>query len=364
MLYNCDSISFTPAHSYWSFMAKRKSEKPEAVKTGGKPTISDVAKLSGVSVATVSYVLNNRASEVSRATADRVLKAIQEVGYVKNLAAAALSGQMTQLIAVIIPGLYEHDVGADDHGINPFYGEFIFRLEHEARAHGYALCVHGGREKDYVRFLLQRGVDTAVLVGVSGAGLPTVLDRENIHCILYDSFGENIRHSLVRTNEVKGGYLAAERLIDLRRRRIVFAGNMETGLVNDINSMRYRGALKACEMAEVPPIEAIEVKPSFEDGFRAAEQIIEMKADGVVAPADIIAAGVIDSLLTKGIRVPEDVAVVGYDNLPIATLVRPRLTTIDQGLGDKVKAVVAMIRSRDKGQIKIMDPHVVIRESA
>ncbi len=336
---------------------------PEPIKNG-KPTIADVARRSGVSVATVSYVLNNRSSEVSRGTADKVMKAVQEIGYVKNLAAAALSGQKSKLIAVIIPGLHEHEQISDDHEINPFYGEFIFRLEHEARTHGYALCVYGGREKDYVQFLIQRNVDAAVLVGVPDAEWPAVLDRENIQGIFYDSFEEDIRHNHVRTDEVKGGYLAAERLIEIGRRKLVFAGDMQSGLVSDVNAMRYRGACKACEMAEVEPIEAIEVKTSFEEGYRAAEKIARMKANGVVAPADIIAAGLIDGLQSLGLKVPRDVAVVGYDNLPISRLVRPRLTTIDQGLADKVKTVVAMIRSRERGVVKTVDPRIVIRESA
>lgn len=349
-------------------MTPQNKENPEAVKTkrvtNGKPTISDVARLSGVSVATVSYVLNNRTSEVSTATAERVMKAVQEIGYIKNLAAASLSGQKSKLIAVIIPGIYEHETLTDEHEINPFYGEFIFRLEHEARSQGYALCVHGGMEKDYIRFLIQRNVDIAVLVGVSEAGLSATFDRENIYCILYDSFEEDIKHSHVRTNEMKGGYLAAERLIDIGRRKLVFAGDMQSGLVNDVNAMRYRGARKACEMAEAEPIEVLEVKTSYEEGVKAAEKIVKMKVTGVVAPADIIAAGILDGLQALNVRVPQDIAVVGYDNLPVSRLVRPRLTTIDQGLTEKVRAVVAMIRNREQGLIKVVDPHIVIRESA
>ncbi len=330
-----------------------------------KPTISDVARLAEVSVATVSYVLNNRTTEVSPATAERVMKAVRELNYVKNMAAASLSGQKSKLVAVIIPGIYGgQDTISDDHEINPFYGEFTFRLEHEARLHGYALCVHGGQEKDYVNFLIERSVDTAILVGVPESGLPKVLERENVYCVLYDSFEEDIRHSHVRTNEVKGGYLAAERLLDIKRRKIVFAGDLKSGRKDDVNVMRHRGAVKACELAEVDPIVAIDVSPSYEAGLKAAEEILRIGADGVVASADIIAAGIVEGLEIAGKRVPEDVAIVGYDNLPVSRLVHPQLTTIDQGLGQKVKAVVSMIRHRENGLIKIVDPKLVIRASA
>jgi LacI family transcriptional regulator len=84
----------------------------------------------------------------------------------------------------------------------------------------------------------------------------------------------------------------------------------------------------------------------------------------VAAAADIIAAGLLEGLQGRGLRVPEDVAVMGYDNLPISRLVRPRLTTIDQGLSEKVRAVMAMIHGREENLVKIVDPHLVLRESA
>jgi len=327
----------------------------------GKPTVTDVAKLANVSVATVSYVLNGRFSEVSEDTAARVRKAVKELGYVKNLAAAALSGQKTKLIAVIIPEISDLSGSSE---INPFYGEFIFRLEHIARKKGFGLCVSGGDEKDYVNFLLQRGVDTAVLVGMSEWELPSALEKNDIHCVLYDSFHDDARHSQVRTDEIKGGYLAAERLIDIRKKNIVFAGDIRSDRSVDVVSMRYRGAKKACEMADVNPIKHLEVKVSYEDGLRAADKIIAMGADGVVTTADIVAVGLMEGLQIRGVKIPGDIAVVGYDNLPISRITRPRLSTIDQGLAEKVQAVMSMIESREQGLIKIIAPNIVVRESA
>lgn len=327
----------------------------------GKPTISSVAKRAGVSVATVSYVLNGRTTEVSRETAERVMAAVQELGYVKNLAAAALSGQKTRLVAVIIPGIESIAEGGD---LNPFYGEFIFRLEHQARLRGYGLCVHGGGQRDTVNFLLQRGAETAVLVGAPDWELPAVLMENDIRCVLYDSFSEDARHSQVRTDEIRGGCLAAERLIDIRKRRLVFVGALRHDHAVDVVAMRLRGAIKACEMAEIEPIRHLEAEVSYEGGVAAAQQVVESGADGVVASADILAAGLMEGLQQRGVRIPHDIAVIGYDNLPICRFLRPRLSTIDQGLTDKVRAVMSMIESREQGLIKIISPNVVVRESA
>ena len=332
-------------------------------RSSSKPTINDVARMAGVSTATVSYVLNGHLTEVSTSTAQRVLKAVADLGYVKNLAAAALTGQKSRMIAVIIPGIYDHESASPDQEINPFYGDFIFRLESQARARGYAVCIYGGREKDFVHFLLERGVEAAVLVGLSEWDLPEVLQRQDIHCVMFDSFNDDARHSHVRTNEMKGGYLAAERLIDLGRKKIVFVGDTPVAESNNIPSLRYRGARKACEMVQMP-IQNIEARTSYEGGLEAADQIVTLGADGVVTTADILAAGILEGLHRRDVRVPDDIAVMGYDNLPVSRLTRPTLSTIDQGLTEKVKAVLELITSPKPGTARIIDPKLVLRESA
>jgi LacI family transcriptional regulator len=330
---------------------------------GAKPTINDVARLASVSTATVSYVLNGHLTEVSTETAQRVMKAVAELGYVKNLAAAALTGKKSRMIAVIIPGIYDHESASQDQEINPFYGEFAFRLESQARARGYAVCVYGGREKDFVHFLLERGVEAAVLVGLSEWDLPDVLRRQDIHCVMFDSFNDDARHSHVRTNEMKGGYLAAERLIDLGRKKIVFVGGTPAADSSNVPSLRYRGARKACEMADLP-MQNIEALTSYDAGLHAAEQVVALGADGVVTTADIIAAGLLEGLQRRGARVPDDIAVMGYDNLPISRFTKPRLSTIDQGLNEKVKAVIELISKPQPGTVRVIDPKLVLRESA
>ncbi len=327
----------------------------------GKPTIADVAAVAEVSVATVSYVINGRTNEVSPATADRVRDAVRELGYVRNLAAAALTGKKSRLIAVIVPEAGKRTEGSD---INPFYGEFVFRFEQQARKYGYGLCVHGGTEEEYIQFLLERGVESAVLVGVPERAFPESLVRNDVHCVLYDSFDHNRVHSLVRTNEVKGGYLAAERLIDIGKKHIVFAGDVDPNRKNDVMAMRYEGAVKACEMAGLNPPRLFPLQTSYDDGLRAAEEIANSGADGVVVPADILAAGLIEGLQNLGRNVPAHLAVVGYDNLQMSRFVRPRLTTIDQGLQEKVEALMQIIHNRNVGDIRIIDPRIVVRESA
>jgi len=327
------------------------------------PTIADVARLAGVSSATVSYVLNDRTTEVSSQTANRVRKAVRQLGYVKNLTASALSGKKSKMIAVIIPGVFNPHPPSGEQEINPVYGEFLFRLEHEARSRGYALCLYGGREEDYVHFLIQRYVEAAVLVGFSEWDLPGILERQDIHLVLYDSFEDDAQHSHVRTDEVRGGALSAEYLIESGRSRLAFAGGAPSLTSNNIPSTRYKGAKRVCDEAGVP-LHIMEMWITYAAGVDAAKQVIEMGTDGVVTTADIIAAGLMEGLASEGVRVPEDVAVVGYDNLPMARLVRPRLTTIDQRLSEKVQAVMALISRWAPGHVHVVEPRLIVRESA
>jgi DNA-binding LacI/PurR family transcriptional regulator len=333
------------------------------VRTNGKPTITDVAREAGVSAAAVSYVLNRRLKEVSPETAERVMKAVRDLGYVKNMAAAALTGQKSRMIAAIIPSLFDPLAGGSEPPINPFYGEFLVRLEAEARARGYALCFHTGRDEENVHFLLERNMDAAILVGFSAWDLPGLLQRRDIRCVLYDSYGDAPAHSHVRTDEVKGGYLAAERLLDIGKRQLVFLGGQPLENSDNVPTARFRGARKACEAAG-GTISALEVATSYDAGVYAAQKVIDLGATGVVAAADVIAAGLVDGLQRHGLSVPQDVAVMGYDNLPICLYTRPRLSTINQGLFEKVKAVMDLVEDPQPGAVRVIDPTCVVRESA
>lgn len=328
-----------------------------------KPTIMDVARAAGVSAAAVSYVLNGRLKEVSPATAERVLQKVRELGYVKNMAAASLTGQRSRMLAVIIPSLYDEQATGAEPPINPFYGEFLIRLEHEARQRGYAVCFHTGREEENVQFLLQRNMDAAVLVGFSEWDMPQLLHNPGIRCVLFDSHKHAPQHCHVRTNEQKGGYLSAERLIDIGRRRLLFLGAKPLPDSDNVPSERYRGAKMACELAGVS-LEVLETATSYDAGLYAAQRVVDMAVDGVVTTADVIAAGLIDGLARLGRSVPGDVAVMGYDNLPICQYTRPQLSTIDQGLREKVRAVMDFVEHPEPGAVRIIDPIRVLRQSA
>ncbi len=342
----------------------KRERKPrrQAERSSRKPTIADVAKAAAVSAAAVSYVMNGRLQEVSASTAARVLRVVKELGYVKNLAAAALTGQKSRMMAVIMPGLF--DPLADGHQpINPFFGEFLIRLEEEARRRRYTVCFYSGREEDYVHFLLERSMDAAVLVGFSEWDLPGLLQRRDIRCVLYDSFGQDSLHSHVRTDEFKGGYLSAHHLLERGKRRLLFAGTVPVENSSNMASRRYAGAAQACSEFGAS-LEVMEVATTYEGGVAAAPQVVERFGDGVVCMADIIAAGLTEGLAQLGKSIPGEVAVMGYDNLPVCLYARPHLSTVDQGLALKIKAVMDMVETPVVGEVRVIEPTLVVRDSA
>lgn len=338
-------------------------KKPSETFGKTKPTIVDVARYAGVSAATVSYVLNGRFSQVSPKTVDKVKQAVEQLGYVKNLTASSLSSRRSNLIAVIVLDVFDPRANDEEPEINPFYGEFLFRLEREARQRGYAVCLYTGREEEAVHFLLQRHVNAAVLVGFSPRDLPSVLNRKDMRLVLFDSYIQHDGVDHVRTDDEKGGALAAEHMLSIGRKTPVFLGGYLFDYPDNIPAFRYRGAKAVFDKAGVEAV-VMEGPTTFTGGFDAAKKIIAMGADCVVATADIIAAGVIEGLRQQGVKVPDDVAITGYDNLPVCEHIRPRITTVDQRLSEKVKAVVDLIDDKEHHEVRVVEPRLVQRDSA
>jgi len=338
---------------------KKRSDKLVIRK---KPTIKDIAKETGVSTTTVINVLANKITEVSTKTADRVKRKATELGYVRNLTAASLIGKGPHAFALIMTMAYNPVTPAQESDINPYYGEFILRLEHEARNAGLMLSLFGGSEEDYVNFVLQWNLGAAVLMGIQQAELPRRIAERGIPVILVDSAVQDSNFISVRTDDLLGGTIAADHLIKRGCKHIAYVGSTQQQPAAG-PTLRRNGAQAACRKAGVKFQEFYHIA-TFDDGVKAAKEIIASGADGVFAAADNLAAGILHGLVQAGKRVPEDVAVIGYDNLLISRMVRPLLTTIDQGIGDKVKKIVELINSGKPGSIHTIEPRLVVRESA
>jgi LacI family transcriptional regulator len=330
--------------------------------TAHRATLRDIAREVDVSITTVINVLKGRTSEVSPAMADRINKTVQKMGYVKNLTAASLSTRRSHLIGVVISGAFHHMPAHRSMDINPFYGDFVFRLEHEARSRGFALSVYAGEEKNALPFLLQRNHDAVVVVGITSADLPERIAQHRLPQILFDSFVDRKDFTRVCGDEEAGGRLAAMHMIERGRRKLAFVGDVHAEWPTLIPTIRYNAARKVCSKAGVP-LEVIQVSTSFQAGASAAERVIAGGHDGVITAADVIAVGLVQGLRHTGVDVPGKVAVLGYDNLLVSRMCLPTLSTIDQHLDDKIRAVLDLVQHPEQGKLIKIKPELVVRES-
>jgi DNA-binding LacI/PurR family transcriptional regulator len=331
--------------------------------SGKGSTIRDIAQALGVCTATVSNALNGRMDKVSASLAADIRRKADEMGYVKDLTAASLSGFKSHLVDLIIAGSFIPATKDDTWDINPFYGELIFRLEHEARERGHSLSIYTGHEEQCVSPAAARRSDAIVALGITNEQSLARLRRRTGKVIVLDSYFGTREAVVVRTDEEKGAALATERLVQRGCKKLAFVGHGITEFPQNIPAIRYRGARKAADAAGVP-LAIVEEWTHLAGGKRAAETVLELKVDGVVTSADILAAGLIEGLKTRGVRIPDDIAVTGYDNLSVARMVTPALTTVDQGLDEKVRAICAFITEGQPGDIRVVDPRLVVRESA
>jgi LacI family transcriptional regulator len=283
------------------------------------PTIRDVAERAGVSHQTVSRVINDN-PRVTAATRDRVLASIKELGFVPSPLARGLLSNRTRSLGVVAEDISDH-----------FFARMAAGAEAEARRRGYYLMI-GSVEPDddeagYLRLMLERRVEGLIVARPSvplstealSAGIPVVAVGVGAHSDV----------SVVDVDNRQGGYRATKHLLDRGHRRIATIVGPATWPSAAARLQGYRDALQ-----EAGADELVEYADGWglEDGLAAASRLLERNVDftALFAQSDLIALGAMRRLRETGLRIPADVSIVGYDDLPVADYVEPALTTVHQ----------------------------------
>jgi LacI family transcriptional regulator len=310
-------------------------------------SIKKVAEEAGVSVATVSYVLNNKASKsISSETTERVLETVKALGYVPNQAARTIGLLRTpgvarsKLFGVLIP---QTEPGREFMFGNPFYGEFLSAVEYQARRSGYHLMISGANvEQSYVQVAINRSVDGIIIIGAYPDEGMDEFKTANIPTIMVDCYVDSSYCHSVKTDDRHGSYLATKHLIEKGHQAIAFV----SGAIDKegVNKVRFSGYKKALEEIGIDPPASwvISGNVGFEQGESAAELILSQAPEitAVHATADIIALGLVKGFSRLGLRVPEDISIVGFDDTYLASLCVPSLSTINQNIALKGKTAV------------------------
>lgn len=287
-------------------------------------TIEDVAKLAGLSRTTVSRVINDQ-PYVTEEKKQRILQAMDDLGYVPNSSARRLRSQRTDTIAVLLPRI-----------TNPFFANLIEAMEKKASQWGYQVIVcqtHDSKKKelDYLQLLKTKQVDGIVMTSLCNDWSTVEPYLESGPIVLCNEYMEEMSVPMVHMDHRKAAYESTMHLIDQGCTKIAYiSGGSDTYLAEE----RKVGFMKALSECSLPYIEeaSLDWAIHVEDGQKVFNHIQNHHPfiDGVFTGSDEVAAGVVYEAVKAGWKVPDDLAVVGFDNQMLSLLMVPSVTTIDQ----------------------------------
>ncbi|OQB39868.1 MAG: HTH-type transcriptional repressor CytR [candidate division CPR1 bacterium ADurb.Bin160] len=327
-------------------------------------TIRDIAKASGVSISSVSNVINGKDNKLNPATKERIVAVMKELKYEPDFTAQCLSSGKSRLIGIIMP----ISEGSKNVKENPFYFEFMLGVESVATNAGYDVLISGiVREKGYRDFILRRNLDGIILVGRFDEHVYSELEEIGIPVISVDHDQREITNCQnILTDNYAGGVSAANWLVEKGHKKIGIVTGPMIGICKD-RFEGFRDGL-AGKGIELKKENIIMTEVSYNGGISIAEQTAALDVTAVFVVADIMAFGVMNILSKKGIKVPEKLSIIGFDNVVTCMFITPGLTTISQNVLEKGKNAAARMLKRisrdDLEQSDIIMPvEVIERES-
>ena len=347
--------------------SKKNGPVPSAPAAPWVPvTIRDVAKVAGVSTGTVSNVLN-RPDIVAEATRRRVLDAVESTGFIRNTQAHQLRGGRSHTVGVVVL-----DVA------NPFFTEMFRGAERRLQSEGYVLMLastdgSAEREANVVRAMEEHRVEGVLITPAAAeVGVLTGLRTRGVPTVLLDRKATSDEFCSVTVDDVRGGELAARHLFETGHRDLAF--------INGPTSVRQcrdrrQGVRKAVRsVSKTKKVEVTEVSVgalTVRNGEEVVERILAMspRPTAVMCANDLLALGVLRGLASRGVRVPDDLAVTGYDDLIFGSMLSPALTSVRQPAYELGVAAAELlldeVRNLDHRHREVrFEPELVVRTSS
>ncbi|WP_019420227.1 LacI family DNA-binding transcriptional regulator [Paenibacillus sp. OSY-SE] len=301
-----------------------------------KSTIYDVARAAGVSIATVSKVVN-QTGNISEKTRERVLHIMKELQYQPSVVASALTGKKTSTFGLLISDL-----------ANPFFAEVARNLEDQAQAVGYSIVMCSTDNKDdkglnYISLLQRKQID-GLIVACQFSKWSLLQDSvtANFPVVLFSKDIPSLSMHTVTVDDYKGGYEAIQHLISLGHSRI--------GVVTEDSPSgdhRVLGAKQAMSDSGITVNDdwIVKVNSSIEDGCEGAARVLQLehRPTALFTCNDLIAVGSMQSAQRLGLSVPDDLSIIGFDDTILSKIVVPRLTTILQPIQEMAKETVQLL---------------------
>jgi DNA-binding LacI/PurR family transcriptional regulator len=329
-------------------------------------TIKDLAKMADVSVSTVSRALADN-PRIGRETRDRIQQLARETGFTLNQTASSLRSRQSTVISVIFALLHETDQHLDD----PFFMTMLANLADTLTDLGYDMLLRKVQvyEEGWIE-KIRRGQRPAGIILIGQSSLHEEIDhavRGGCPIIAWGAKIEGQHYVTVGSDNVAGGKVAAQHLLDQGYRRIAFVGDRDLPEV----AQRYAGYRAALTERGIVPDETLYQRSGFraDHAMEAVERLLarHVNFDAIVAASDVIAVSAIHALAAAGRSVPRDVGVVGFDDIPLAQYNHPSVTTVAQNIAAGAEhladGITEMIAGRKVASIE-MPCRLVVRQSS
>ena len=337
--------------------------------TKGKATSFDIAYRAGVSQSTVSRALRD-SPLVNLETRNKIKAIAKELNYKVDKNASSLRSQQSTTIALL---LFEDPTG-DDSQINPFFLSMIGSITRACSLRGYDLLVSFQQLSDdwHADYADCHKADGIILLGYGDyqdyKEKLASLREQGTHFVRWGAVREGQRNHSVGTDNIQGGYDVGKHLIDLGRKRVAFIGGISKGAPEFLD--RYKGVCQAIESAGLVVSKSLQVDAinTEEEGFNAVSKLLAQKEnfDAVFCASDLIAVGAIRALRESNLMIPSDIALVGYDDIPIANFTRPALTTVQQDTklaGEILVENLLHLINDEPIEKELLPPKLIIRQS-
>lgn len=330
-----------------------------------KPTILDVAQLAGVSPSTVSRYLNG-SGRVSGKSQAAIREAMEKLGYRPDTTARAMRTGRTYSIVVLVPDM-----------ANPYFVEIANAVERYVAPQGYSVIVCNtdedpDRERTLIEAVVSRNVDGLIIIPSNRTAANIVSLAQDVPVVVLDRPQAADLVFTVAGDNLSGGKLAATHLLELGHRSIAFLSGPPT---IPTHGERYRGFREALDSYGVAMNPGLfwAAEASVKGGEEGVDRALSQGAGeftAIVASSDLLAIGAMRALRARGINVPEDVSVVGYDNIALSEYVFPSLTTIDQSKQEMGRLAAEMLLAHLESQTPLpasatlLPPRLVVRSTS
>src|SRR5664279_749914 len=304
--------------------------------------LEHIAKIAGVSKSTVSRVINHQPN-VSERTRQRVLEAIRVTGYRPNQAARALVRRQTGVLSVVVPAAFSSTV------TDPYFPALVQSITRAANKHDYATMLWVGnsaeQEELYCERILKNGFFDGIILATAADNDPLLrrLVLTNLPHVLIGPQQQQVE-CCVDVDNYTATREAVTHLINLGCRRIAtITGPLHSGAAR----ARLAGYRAALDQAGIVSDENLIICGNFDEisGYAAMKILIGRGIDAVFCASDVMASGALRALLKSGLHVPEDVALVGFDDMPFAAMTQPPLTTVHQPIDELGQTAVKLLVS-------------------